>query len=267
MTKDGMSITKAIGGNSYTLVVPSASPWPVSLAKNILTLVAAPLIVPSLMVSSILMSTSLRNKLISIFVPWFMGKVDGLFSKERSILLRTIGPETSVLDVGSGGGAYLAYCQSAKRVVAVEPVKEMHHKIRHAGKNLRELTTVSDLQDLNEEESFDFCILGNVLCEVPNVDSTLQQIDRHLKPGAMVYFSEHIGRPKGTWQRWIQNTINPWYCHTSGGCNCNRDSLQSLQRMGNWNIIYWTFGNVQVVLGPMVLGLAVKDRHENTPTT
>ena len=47
----------------------------------------------------------------------------------------------------------------------------------------------------------------------------------------------------------------------------NRDSLQSLQRMVNWSVVYWTFGNIQVVLGPMVLGLAVKERHENTAAT
>jgi len=41
-------------------------------------------------------------------------------------------------------------------------------------------------------KSVDWIILGNVLCEIPDVDEALRILDRLLKPGGRVYYSEHV---------------------------------------------------------------------------
>ena len=166
--------------------------------------------------------------------------------------------------MGAGGGAYFQYFTKADRVVAVEPQEVMYPILNKvANENglvepTKEFSIVRDLEDV--KGSFDHVIFGNVLCEVPNVDQTLQQVDKLLAPGGRVYFSEHIGRPAGTWARWFQDFYNPMHRHISVGCNCNRDSLEKMRSMENWEVVYWKYEHFQVCMGPFVLGLAMKKK-------
>jgi hypothetical protein len=73
-----------------------------------------------------------------------------------------------------------------------------------------------------------------------------------------VYFSEHIGARRGSWLRRLQNFINPAWRHCGGGCNCNRDSLECLNSVKNWEVISWEYSRFQACFGSFVLGLAVK---------
>jgi photosystem II stability/assembly factor-like uncharacterized protein len=80
------------------------------------------------------MATPLRSTLLSMFVPRIMESVDKEFHTERKTLLSGISGR--VLDVGSGGGAYMRYltkAQGSVEVVAVEPVQHMHPIILTAG--------------------------------------------------------------------------------------------------------------------------------------
>jgi len=153
-------------------------------------------------------------------------------------------------------------------VVALEPVDNFH-----AG--YRKLAEEAGLEDSNVEMyacdietyvrelptkkgQFDWIILGNVLCEVDNQISTLASIKHLLKPGGHVYFSEHIAAPKGTWARFVQDLINPWWRTAGGGCNCNRDSLLNLRNTPGFQIISWQYPRPQVLFGTFVLGLIQK---------
>ena len=113
-----------------------------------------------------------------------------------------------------------------------------------------------------EGGGFDWVILGNVLCEVPDQEGVLGHVSRLLRPGGSVYFSEHIAHPPGTFLRWVQERLNPWWCCVSDGCNMNRPTLdrmldQFASRDG-WVVQYW---QVDVgMLVPFVLGVATKGR-------
>ncbi|CAJ1946442.1 unnamed protein product [Cylindrotheca closterium] len=226
-----------------------------------MTVTLAPITVPLLGLISIAMATPLRQTLFSMFIPRCMNKVDEEFSEERTKLLSTI-TGGSVLDVGSGGGAYFRYFSKADRVVAVEPQEIVYPKLNEAAKqnglvdSSKDFSIVGDLKDV--EGTFDHVVFGNVLCEVPNVDEALQQVDKLLAPGGRVYFSEHIGRPTGTWIRLFQDWYNPLHCHMTLGCNCNRDSLDKIRSMKNWDVVSWKYEHFQVCMGPFVMGLAVK---------
>jgi len=206
------------------------------------------------------MATPLRGALLGMLIPRIMNGVAREFQKERHTLLK--GVQGKVCDVGSGGGAYVRHCHQAQHLVAVEPIHQMHGKIRAAcPPTVPRLEILSSLDDLDlptHQGSFDWVILGNVLCEVDDVPSTLQRVDRLLKPGGYVYFSEHVGCPRGTWMRWWQDTINPFWRHVGGGCNCNRDSVHHLRAMSGWQVVDFWYPHVKVCGGPFVMGLAQK---------
>lgn len=249
-------IRQRLGNTEYALRASPIRPW----YKSIVGVVSLPVMVPMGVIISVLMlSKSIQHRYLAWFLPLGMDKVAQEFKTERQTLLGNV--RGRVMDVGSGGGAYLDHCHAADHVVAVEPVVELHPTIRKRGKELASLTLVQTVDEVVQQEppeSLDWVILGNVLCEVDSVPETLQQINTLLKPGGHVYFSEHLGHPVGSWSRSMQDWCNPFWRHMSGGCNCNRDSLAALESLG-WPVVAWYYNQWTTTLfGPFVLGLAQK---------
>jgi SAM-dependent methyltransferase len=265
-SSDGL-ISKTLAGRTYALRPPPTAPAWLAAANTAAAVALLPLTVPLVALCAAAMATPLRGTLLSMLVPRIMGKVDAEFQKERRTLLSGISGR--VLDVGSGGGAYIKYLAPSEGVatgrvdvVAVEPVPDMHPIIRRAGKDLSgSLNIVSFIEDIpdSENESFDWIILGNVLCEVDDVERAVEHANRLLKPGGRVYFQEHVARRSGSWQRAVQDVVNPVWCHVGGGCNCNRESVRILKGHPCWDsVVDWEYDHCQVMLGNMVLGLAAK---------
>jgi SAM-dependent methyltransferase len=253
-------LVQTLGGSTYALRKSPIVPWNQRLTKIATSILTAPLIVSFGLLWSVAMATPLKHTLMALLIPRNMETITKEFHAERGTLLKDV--RGRVMDVGSGGGAYLVHCSNADEVVAIEPIVNMHDLIREKGKHLKKLTIVSTLDELLKSEradSFDWVILGNVLCEVPSVPKTLEQIDFLLKPGGKVYFSEHIARSKGTWKRWIQDTVNPCWRYIGAGCNCNRDSVSEIRGRG-WDVIAWKYDHIQACMGPFVLGLAQKPK-------
>jgi hypothetical protein len=44
----------------------------------------------------------------------------------------------------------------------------------------------------------------------------------------------------------------------SGVCNCNRDSLDALEGMAEWDVISWQMNNLTAFTVPIVMGLVRK---------
>ena len=206
-------------------------------------------------------------------VPYVMRLVDRQYYRLRCELLKGIAG--TVLDFGAGGGAYLKYgFRSAGGVhtyIALEPNEHCHAAIRaeHArlaaepGAVAPRLVLVGEFLDdalasgRIAPGSIDVLILGNVLCEVPAPDAVLAKLHTVLKPGGLVFFSEHV-RGQG-WRGALQDVLNPWWSLVSDGCNCNRDSLARLQATFG-DVTHWTFfagGGIPWIV-PFVVGLAVK---------
>lgn len=277
--RDGCCQSKTLGGRIYTLC-PSQliKPGP-SLFRRILQpfvlLALSPLLLTVGSAFSAVMflgPKSLSSKITSMMIPRFMQRVAKLYSKERKTLLL---PETfskcKVLDLGSGGGAYMRYLSPASQIVALEPLSKLHPVIKDVAAKANVPTKQLQILDCGIEDyieknpdqvgTFDWIILGNVLCEVPSQTSTLLSVDQLLKVGGRIYFSEHIGYPKGTMMRFVQDLLNPWWRVISGGCNCNRDTLKEIKTMKNWEIISWNYTGVNggpPVIGPFEIGLALK---------
>jgi len=223
------------------------------------------------------------------FIPAVMAGVDARFGAVRAeLLLRTL--RGRVLDVGSGGGAYLKYAfaataQPVTEVVALEPNVHCHDKLARTlaalgqGRGLPKslpptarrplprtrITAAFVEQHLAEEGAarYDFALLGNVLCEVPDQRSVLRALDALLVDGARVYFCEHV-RYACWWKAALQDLVNPWWRTLSDGCNCNRDTLAAIRSScPDWELVHWTFPQVP---GPFEVGMAVVRRKEKKKT-
>eukprot|EP00435_Cladocopium_sp_Y103_P013837 s2511_g3.t1 len=115
-------------------------------------------------------------------------------------------------------------------------------------------------EDLPGQEVFDCVVFGNVLCEVPDQEEIFRHVDRLLKPGGRVYFSEHTLTSSATLRR-LQHLASPfWLCH------CNRDSISKL-RQQSWvkELHSWKFG-LYFPVNRWELGLAAAGEFYGRPT-
>jgi len=288
--------TKKLGKHEFTLcpsVLTERADASFPLLERLFVLIISPLLIVLISIMTLFMvlgPKSLRQNLISKFIPKTMARVANQYKDVRKTLLS---PEMisncKILDVGSGGGAYMQLLSSASKIVALEPITKMHPIIRNvaqdagievgesieegekkydASKSQLEILAcgIEEYIETHPEEihSFDWVILGNVLCEVPSQSSTLKSVDKLLKIGGHVYFSEHVGYKIGSTMRKIQDACNPWWRIVSGGCNCNRDTVQEIEKMKyHWDIISWDYSGAEIgqgppLIGPFHLGLALK---------
>ena len=274
-----LSSVQKLGDRSYTIETArieerhaAASPV-VKVSQTAAMLVLSPVAVLMGSIATTFMylsSNSLKNRITSFWTALICNKMNDMFVPERNELLKEC--RGRVLDIGSGGGAYLRYFQKASAIVALEPNTDLHDTIRTeaekqgiAADRLTVLAMDTETYFLEQQRGgdagmllFDWVILGNVLCEIDNHDSLLRTVDQMLQKGGMLYFSEHIGCPKGTWLRQFQEWVNPFWRVLSNGCSIHRDSLLEIQSMPDWEVISWTYHNFRIGMGPLVLGLVQK---------
>mmetsp|Transcript_11608 Transcript_11608/g.16686 ORF Transcript_11608/g.16686 Transcript_11608/m.16686 type:complete len:309 (-) Transcript_11608:88-1014(-) len=277
----GGALTKMIGGKMYSI-----NPYQIKLRRipnsfvaKMLSWVYSIVTAPFLAVGffgiystcMLLGTESMRQFIISKILPGRMGKIAELLKHERHTLLQHV--SGNVMDVGSGAGSYFIHFLNARRLVAIEPLEILHpilaRQAQTVGLDMTKVTITTELLEdylanhFEECESFDWIILGNVLCEVHCLSSTVRVIDKLLKPGGSIFFCEHIAKPKGSLMRRVQDFINPWWTRISMGCNCNRESLDILQSVPNWEVIAWEIPVTSMPwIAPFVMGLV---RKKNNP--
>jgi SAM-dependent methyltransferase len=217
----------------------------------------------------------IQAPIFKVAVPSIMRMVDEKFRVHRQTLLQDV--KGRVLDVGCGGGAYLQYMTNASQIVAVEPALFLHGVIQKQAENvqvadrLKIVATLDDVMlDPSNHGAFDWIILGNVLCEVPHVQTTVQQIDKLLnRESGTVYFSEHVASPwSKPFRRYYQEILDPIRHRASMGCHCNRDSVDILSNtLSNVDVVQWVYDDIQIVYNVFVIGLAVRKKPSDTGIT
>ncbi|CDY07346.1 BnaA07g24250D [Brassica napus] len=75
-----------------------------------------------------------------------------------------------------------------------------------------------------DDNSVDAVISTLVLCSVPDVKQTLQEIKRVLKPGGIFLFIEHVAAEDGTFFRHVQNVLDPLQQVVADGCHLTRNT-------------------------------------------
>jgi ubiquinone/menaquinone biosynthesis C-methylase UbiE len=135
--------------------------------------------------------------------------------------------EGHVLEIGIGAGNNLPYYNKSQvnHLTAIDPLEELWKKRRV---NLSQLSfkvkyIKGDAGHIPaRDQTFDTVVTTFTLCSVKDINATLIEINRVLKPDGKLLYSEHGKSPDKATERW-QNLVNPLWKRVSGGCNLNRD--------------------------------------------
>ncbi|MEO6116369.1 MAG: methyltransferase domain-containing protein [Pseudolysinimonas sp.] len=140
-----------------------------------------------------------------------------------------------VVEIGSGVGANLRYLPRDATLVAIEPNRYMHPRLRaaahrqHVRLDLRErMAEQTGLPD----DSVDTVISSLVLCSVDDPAAVLAEIRRILRPGGTFRFVEHVVAKNGTATRAVQRALRRPWAWTFEGCSCERDLESDVRAAG-----------------------------------
>ncbi|HKL19788.1 MAG TPA: class I SAM-dependent methyltransferase [Halalkalibaculum sp.] len=169
----------------------------------------------------------------------------------------------SILEIGAGTGANLDYYPQELDLWMLEPSPYMRNylqeKAKEADQNIHMISGFAENMPFPAEK-FDAVVATLVLCSVEDVEESLSEIYRVLKPGGRFYFIEHVAARENSWLRTLQNWITPLWKVIADGCHPNRNTAEWIRRSGFTDVqIERTRVNIPVV-GPHIIGSAVKPK-------
>jgi ubiquinone/menaquinone biosynthesis C-methylase UbiE len=157
----------------------------------------------------------------------------GLARRRRELLADLRG---EVVEIGAGTGANLeAYGPGVTRLTLLEPSEPMARRLReHLGRarpdaEIEVLSAPAEALPL-PDASVDAVVSTLVLCTVGDLDRTLSEIERVLRPGGRLLLLEHVVGDGGT--ATLQRVLRrPWRV-VGQGCNLDRDPRAALAERG-----------------------------------
>ncbi|MFT4560669.1 MAG: ubiquinone/menaquinone biosynthesis C-methylase UbiE [Gammaproteobacteria bacterium] len=168
-----------------------------------------------------------------------------------------------VIEIGSGTGAnFLSYSDAVRSLTTVDPNPGMNKIARRRIKYL-EFPVDSRKQRCEnlsiKDASFDVAVTTLTLCSLADVEKSLKEIYRVLKPGGRLLFLEHGLSAAGRVGRW-QDRVTPLHRRVFDGCHLNRE-IDSLVRSAGFSIDELTNYYLEAVpniFGYMYEGVASK---------
>ncbi|KAL7240810.1 hypothetical protein ACSBR2_006455 [Camellia fascicularis] len=177
------------------------------------------------------------------------------------------GKDKTVLELGIGTGPNLKYYASDNgvRVFGIDPNRKMEKYAQAAAaaaglppENFKFIHAVGEVLPLSDA-SVDAVVGTLVLCSVKDINMTLKEVMRVLKPGGLFLFVEHVAAKDGTILRFAQGILDPLQQTVSDGCHLTRKTGKCISEAGFSAVhINTTFVSVACILGPHVYGIAFK---------
>ena len=169
----------------------------------------------------------------------------------------------NILEIGPGAGVNLRHLNRDVHWIGLEPNPFMHPYLQQEAAQMGmdiELRSEPIAQAEVTDNSMDAVISTLVLCSVPNLETTLQDILRMLKPGGVFVFIEHVAAPPGTLLLQIQQGIRPLWRILGDGCCPDRETGVAIDQAGFAQVEYQPFeGPVPIPLvRPHIAGVATK---------
>lgn len=186
----------------------------------------------------------------------WLGERRGMRARRRRLLATARG---RVLEIGAGTGLNVPhYTAGVDELVLAEPVEEMSARIEAAGTGE---FPVSVVQARAEElpfadDSFDTVVSTMVLCTVEDVEASLEEVRRVLRPGGRLLFCEHVRSDSPRLARWQDRLAKPWAAFAEG-CRCDRATLGAIAaELEITRVEQEVWKGMTFVLRPLVVGEA-----------
>lgn len=172
-----------------------------------------------------------KDYLLPICINWLLSREECI--KLRKCVVKKL--NGVVLEVGFGSGLNLPYYpESVKSIYAVDPCmfgrRLASKRIEECGIPVNFVESKNDglLLDTN---SIDTILSTWTLCTIPDMNYTLNEMRRVLKPDGKFYFLEHGLSPEKNIANW-QNRLNPVQKLIGGGCQLNIKIDNSIKMAG-----------------------------------
>jgi ubiquinone/menaquinone biosynthesis C-methylase UbiE len=173
------------------------------------------------------------------------------------------GARGDVLEIGAGTGLNLAhYPTGLESLVLTEPVTAMADRLRQRARGHEDAEVVQAVAERLpfETASFDTVVSTLVLCTVADVDASLSEVARVLRPGGRLLFIEHV-RASGETLAWRQARWAGAWSAFAMGCRCDRDTLESIRAQFDLQELATAAWNgMPSIVRPLVSGEAVPSR-------
>lgn len=156
----------------------------------------------------------------------------GLADMRRDLLA---GARGRVLEVGAGTGLNVPlYGRDVDELVLVEPQEPMLERLRA---RLRGRSRAPRLVRARAESlpfadgAFDVAVCTFALCTVQDLERSLAEIRRVLRPGGGLAFLEHVQAREPRLARW-QDRMHDVWLKVGDGCHLNRRTLEAIAAGG-----------------------------------
>jgi SAM-dependent methyltransferase len=152
----------------------------------------------------------------------------------RSHLLASA--EGTVVELGAGTGHNLAHYPDDVRLILTEPHEPMARRLRRrvaeADRDDAQVLSAPAERLPLPDASADTVVSTLVLCTVDDLEASLAEARRVLRPGGKLLFLEHVAAPEGErLHRWQQRAHGFWRGFACG-CNTNRETEGAIRDAG-----------------------------------
>jgi len=181
--------------------------------------------------------SSIHHRLFALI----SSRTDSKYESEVSVHKRRLfgGLRGTVAELGPGPGTNLAYFPVGVRWIGIEPNVYMHRYLRRRaarlGRTVNLFTAVAEELPL-ATASVDSVVSSGVLCSLSDVDLSLREVLRVLRPLGSFRFVEHVAAPARTRRRLLQSVASPFWSTVADGCCLTRDLLGRIEQAGFANV-------------------------------
>lgn len=165
-----------------------------------------------------------------------------------------------VVEIGAGTGANLAHYGPAATLWLCEPDADMRSRLerRAAGRPDTTVRSASAEALPFPDASVDAVVSTLVLCSVADLERSVAEVFRVLRPGGTFRFLEHVASPG--WRGVAQRALDPAWRRCAGGCRLHRDPSPVIARYGAVDLHHeWPIG-LPPFLQPILVGRATAGR-------